>query len=464
LWSLVQLAPSNLPRLNEVGIGVTVLGFNTAITLGSALLFGLAPALKRVTPAMLGALIQSGTRSSASRGRLLIRHGLVVAQTALALVLLIGSALLVRSFWEIRNVDPGFDPEGVLTFSLSLPPGEFREATVAAAFHQDLLDRINGLPGVISAGAVQSLPLGRSRRAASFVVEEGPLADSEMAPQFWFTSVTPGYFESMRIPLVAGRTLERRDNESGLGSVVVSVSMAEHLWPNGDPLGKRIRVTGDETPWFTVIGVVGDAKSHGLRLAPPETLYLPTVGPGATGPSTRTLTYTVRAENPLGLVQAIRVAVGELDPDLPIARVELMERIVARSEARLSFTMLALAVAAGMSLLLGAIGLYGVLSYVVSQRIHEIGVRLTLGADASVVKTMLVIQGAKLALLGIGIGVAGAVGLTRFLQGLLFGTEHLDPAAFVTTSALLLVVALLASYVPAIRAARVDPMTSLRTE
>ena len=462
---LARVAPATIPRLDEIGIDSTVLMFTGAVTLLSAVLFGLAPAIKRVSPAILGSLIQSGARSSAGRDRQVIRNTLVVFQTAMALVLLIGSGLMVRSFWEIKNVDPGFVAEDVLTFRLSLSAAEYPSPTDVANFHQQALDRLEALPGVQSAGAVAELPLGGSARGVAFEIEDHPTPEGGLPPIFWFTTATPGYMETMRIPMRTGRAFEPRDHESDLGGVIVSAALADRFWQGENPLGKRLRFAQDVDGWLTVIGVAGSVRSQGLDEQPMEALYTPMVAPENTNPAnSRSLVYTVRAENATALVPAIRTAVWELDATLPVASVELMERIVARSVAQLSFTMLALLVAAVMALLLGTVGLYGVLSYVVSQRTQEIGVRLALGAQPGVVQRMVVMQGAKLAVTGVAIGIIGAVGLTRFMQTLLFGTEAIDPFAFGATSALLLLVGLFASYIPARRASAVDPMRSLRMD
>jgi putative ABC transport system permease protein len=463
---LVRIAPDNLPRIHEVTIDASVLAFTVGVTFVSALLFGMAPALKRVSPALLGSLIQSGARTSAGRERQLMRNALVVAQTALALILLIGSGLLVRSFWEIRNVNPGFDPRDVLTFRLSLPQSEYSEAIQVAAFHQQLIDRIAGLPGVESVGGIERLPMSESRAGTAFVIEDQQLEENELPPIIWYTAAAPGYFETMKIPMRAGRSFDRSDHESQLGTVIVSAPLAEHMWPGESAIGKRLGFAGDSTTeWLTVVGVAGSTRDHGLREDPIELIYHPMVGPGGNDDwTTNSLTYTVRAENARALLPTIRSRISELDSSLPIASIEMMESVVARSVVRLSFTMLALVVAAVMALLLGAIGLYGVLSYVVSQRTHEIGVRLALGADPGRVRGMVVWQGARIALAGLVVGVAGAIALTRFLQTLLFATPALDPVAFGATSALLLVVGLAASYIPAQRASSVDPMRSLRMD
>lgn len=462
---LARVAPATIPRLDEIGIDSTVLMFTAAVTLLSAVLFGLAPALKRVSPTILGSLIQSGVRSSAGRDRQVIRNTLVVLQTAMALVLLIGSGLMVRSFWEIKNVDPGFVAEDVLTFRLSLPAAEYPGPMDQANFHQQVIERLEALPGVQSAGAVTELPLGGAARGVAFEIEDHPTLEGGLPPIFWFTTATPGYLETMRIPTRVGRTFEPRDHETELGGVIISAALADRFWQGENPLGKRLRFAQDVDGWLTVIGVVGSVRSQGLDEQPMEAVYTPLVAPENTNPARATsLVYTVRAENATSLVPAIRTAIWELDATLPVAAVELMERIVARSVAQLSFTMLALLVAAVMALLLGTVGLYGVLSYVVAQRTQEIGVRLALGAQPGLVQKMVVAQGAKLAVTGVAIGVAGAVGLTRFMQTLLFGTEALDPVAFGATSMLLLVVALVASYIPARRASAVDPIKSLRMD
>jgi predicted permease len=462
---LARIAPATIPRLDEIGIDATVLVFTSVVTVVSAILFGLASALKRVSPTILGSLIQSGTRSSAGRDRQFARSALVVVQTAMALVLLIGSGLMVRSFWEIKNVDPGFIAEDVLTFRLSLPPSEYPGQTDVANFHQRVLDRLADLPGVVGVGAVQDLPLGGSARGTSMEVEDRPTPEGGLPPIFWFTSATPGYFETMRIPLRTGRTFDRRDHETASAAVIISAAVADRLWQGESPIGKRIRFASGAEGWLTVVGVVGSVRSQGLDGELLEAVYAPMAGPEDANLSVpRSLVYTVRSANPTALIPSIRSAIWELNATLPIAGIELMERIVARSVAQLSFTMLALLVAAVMALLLGTVGLYGVLSYVVTQRTQEIGVRLALGARPGVVQKMVVFQGAKLAAFGVTIGLAGAAGLTRFMQSILFDTTALDPFAFGATSMLLLAVGLLASYIPARRASAVDPMKSLRMD
>jgi predicted permease len=284
---------------------------------------------------------------------------------------------------------------------------------------------------------------------------------------FWYKYATPGYFEAMGISVVAGRAFERADHEQNLGNIVVSQALADRLWPGESALGKRLRIEGDTTAlgWEHIIGVVESTRGHGLREDPLQMIYHAIVGPRRNeGYGTWNLTYALRAEDPTQLVPAVRHAVRETDPNLPIAGIRTVETVVADSIIQLTFTALALGIAALMALILGAVGLYGVLSYVVSQRTQEMGVRLALGARAGQVQGLVVASGARLALLGLIIGLAGAGALTRLLQGLLFGVEPLDPVTFLGMSLVLLAVGLLASYVPARRAAQVDPVESMRME
>ena len=388
-----------------------------------------------------------------------------MVQTGLAVVLLVGSGLLVRSFWEIRNTDPGFDATNALTFSLQLPEAGYPDAAQAARFHQDLLDRIAGLPGVESVGAVSNLPLGTGRSGTAHIIEDFPPAAGELPPIFWYKYTTPGYFETMRIPLRSGRTFERRDHETNLGNIIVSSTIANRFWPGEDAIGKRIRNQGDSTAWYTIVGVAGSVRDLGFREDPSEIVYYPMVSSSETaGWVTRRLSYVVRSANPTALAAAVRAQVWGMDPDLPIATMETLEQVVAASVVRLSFTMMALGIAAFMALVLGAIGLYGVLSFSVSQRVQEIGVRIALGAKAADVQKMVVWQGVRIALVGLVVGLAGAAGLTRLLQTLLYDTAAMDPLTFGTMALVLFGVGLLASYLPARRASSVDPIEAIRSE
>ena len=464
---LLRIAPPELPRLDQVSMDGTVLAFALGVTLVSALLFGIMPAIRYDVPGLLGVLRYAGRGTTEGRERHHLRNVLVVGQTALAMVLLVGSALLVKSFWEVRRIDPGFDTEGILTFRLSLPQGEYPGAIAPASFHHQLLERLRALPGVEAAGGVSQLPLAQPAPGTAYRIEDLPTPAGELPPMFWYKYAAPGYFEAMGISLVAGRTFRTADHETELGNIIVSQALVDRLWPGQDVLGKRIRAEGDtaEIGWERIVGVVENTLDHDLREDPDQIIYHSLVGPRVDeGWATPSLTYVVRAQDPTALVGAVREAVRAMDPNLPLTGIQTMATVVADSILRLTFTALALGIAALMALILGAVGLYGVLSYVVSQRTQEIGVRMALGAQTGQVQGMVVASGAKLAGLGLVLGAVGAGALTRLLQGLLYGTEALDPVTFTGTALVLLGVGLLASWLPARRAAGVDPVASMRME
>lgn len=394
-----------------------------------------------------------------------MRSMLVVAQTGLALILMVGSGLLFRSFREIRQTNPGFVSRDVLTFRLSLPETRYPSARQVAAFHQELLGRLRGLPGVQSVGAASNVPLGVNAQGTAFEVEGFPVAAGEMAPMFWYKYAAPGYFETVGIPVISGRTFVPADHESDLGNILINTVIARRYWPGQDAVGKRIRFALDTAGWYTVVGVVGETKERGLRTDPIDQVYLPMVAKnGNDGWRAAFMTYVIRIRNPEALVPAVRAEVSQMDPDLPIASVQTMDKMVADSVVRLSFTMLALAISAVIALLLGAVGLYGVLSYVVTQRTREIGIRIALGAEAGSVLRLVVGQGARTAAAGVALGLLGAVGLTRFLRSLLYETAPLDVPVLLGMSLLLFSVGLAAAYLPARRASQVDAATALKTE
>ncbi len=324
------------------------------------------------------------------------------------------------------------------------------------------------LPGVESVGAAQRVPLGGRIGGTAFDVEEFPTESGTLPPIMWNTFAAAGFFETMKIPLMAGRTFEPRDHEEGSDAIVVSQAVVERFWGdrNADVIGKRMRFSRDTlNGWLTIAGVVGSVRDRGLREDPSEMIYLPIVGPqGNDGWGASSLAYTIRGRDVVSLGPAVRAQVWELDSDLPLTTMSTMEELVSNDLVRLSFTMLTLAISAGIALILGAVGLYGVLSYVVSQRTQEIGVRIALGAPLASVRKMVVMQGARLAAIGLGLGLLASVGLTRVLQGLLYDTQALDPLTFGATSGLLMAVVFLASYLPARRASNVDPVQSMKTD
>lgn len=468
---LVAMGPENLPRLGEIGVYGSVLIFTGLVSLFAGLLFGAVPVLKYGRPNLGVALKEGGRGGSAGKQTHRANNSLVAAQVALALMLLIGSGLMARSFLELRSVDSGIDAGNVLTVNLALIPNEIENPEQAAGVFQRLLDDIRGLPGVIEAGGSTSLPLQGGWSNNGMMVETRPLEEDEIPPIVRTNMVAPGYFESLGIRLIEGRTIERQDHEQRTGAVVVSRGLAERYWPGESALGKRVAPylaagADGEIPWFTVVGVVEDVRDDGLTQPPPEMVYYPLVGLG--GESNWTigrLFLTIRTSgDPLGILPAVRERVWALDARLPVANVGTAAQLVRDSAARMSFTLVMLGIAAAVALLLGTIGVYGVIAYIVSRRIHEFGIRMAMGAAEGQIRGMVVRQGLAVAGIGVGVGLVGGLALTRLMQALLFGVTPTDPITFAAVSVVLLGVSALASYIPARRASSVDPAEALRYE
>ncbi len=465
---LVAFGPTNIPRLHEVGVDGRTVAFAAALALAAALLFAVLPFL-RGARAELPATLGTSGRNTASRESQRAQRLLVASQVALALTLLVGSALLVQSLWKLRHVDPGFDPEHVLTVEIALPFTGYETFDAAAGFWDRLLERVRALPGVEAAGAASAVPLVRLPAYYDYAiqVEERPVGPGEAAPTATIRFVTPGYFDALRMPVLAGRTLRPGDPTDGTAPVLVSATLARRLFPDGAAVGRRVRRRGrDRDAWNTIAGVVGDVSNESVVGEPAAIYYIPVLDrPVDPGMIPGHLTLAIRTGlPPASLVPAVRRIVRELDPALPIANARTMRGIVDRSMARHGFAMLLLLVAAGAALFLGAVGIYGVISYTVTQRVREIGIRLALGARAADVRRMLLRQGAAVALAGLAAGTLAALWLTGFLDTLLYEVSPSDPATIAAMAALLLAVALLASWAPATRAARTDPMVTLRTE
>jgi predicted permease len=456
---LARLGPEDIPRLANAGVDVRVLGFTLAVTLLTGIVFGLVPALQQSRTDVQGALKDGGRGASEGAPRHRLRGTLVVAEVALAVVVLVGAGLLLRSFVRLQRVDPGFDARGVLTMQLSLPRTRYEGESQVAAFYTRLLDRLATLPGVSSAGAVHPLPLGGDGWGASFLVEGQPVAAGEAFPHADFAAVTPHYFRSMGIPLVAGRVFTARDDAGAPPVVVVDASLARQYWPRENPIGKRLNLAGQpDSVWSTVVGVVGHVRSGTLQQAGEPQIYL-SYFQDVRG----TMSVTIRGSgDPMRLATSVRDVVRSLDADQPIAKMRVMDDIVARTTARQRFNLLLLSTFAASALLLAAVGIYGVTSYAVGQRTNEIGVRLALGALPGDVLSLVVGQGMRLVLLGVALGVAAALAVSRLMAGLLYGVGAADVATYVAIGALLSVVALLACYLPARRATHVDPATALR--
>ncbi len=470
---LVHLEPEGIPRLDEIGIDGYVLAFTAAVSIAAGLVCGGLALLRFGRPEMVPALKEGGRGGSAGRERLWTRAVLVVVQMALALVLLVGSGLMAKSFWRLRGVNPGFNSQGVLSLYLYLPKARYPDAPSTARFNQQLLEKMRALPGVVEAGTISTLPLSGNNSNSGYTFEDFPLQKDTVPPLLGTRYTSPSYFETMRIPLIAGRTLDRRESGRRSGDIVVSQALAERFWPGRSVLGKRLMngISKEKHPWYTIVGVVGSVRDLGLDKKPLETVYLPVLGQGRT-PDDKNPEYVERSVflvirgrgAPVSLVAPVRQAVWSLDPNLALADIRPMRDVVARSMARTSFTMLLLLIAAAVAVVLGTVGIYGVISYVVSQRTREIGVRMALGAARGDIARMVLREGLFISLAGIVLGLLGAFAVTRLLIALLFDTSPLDPGVFAAVPVMLAAVALLASWLPAERAASVEPLEAIRYE
>ncbi len=459
LKALVALNPQKLPRLHEIALGGRAVLFTAVVAVATAVAFGLVPAL-RGSRAGHDLLKEGGKTASVGTGRHRLRSALVVAEIALSLVVLVGAGLVIRSVQRIEHVDPGFRADGVLTFQVFLSPGKYLKDPQRAAVAARLLDRLRALPGVARAGLINSLPMGQVRVLIDAIVENRPTAPNESPPQVDWRSVSPGYFEAMAIPLVTGRVFSDSDAAGTLDTVVVDDSLAKRFWPGESALGKRMKLNDGQGKWLTVVGVVKNVRALGLDVDSGQEIYTP----WAQVPR-QLLAFALRTRGePLALVSAARQAVHGVDADLPVERVSTMNEVVARSlVGRRSYALL-LAVFAVVALALVSVGVYGVMSYSVVRRVQEIGIRMALGARRAEVLKMVVGQGMALAGLGIGVGLALALASSRLVASLLYGVSSTDVLTFAAVTLVLLALALLACWLPARRATRVDPMVALRAE
>lgn len=463
---VVRVAPENIPGLGDVSISGVALLFTVGVVVVAALVAGILPALRFSKPDVANGLRSSQRTGSAASP--VTRNALIVVQTAAALVLLVGAGLLLQSFRALRNVDPGYDTTNIFTFQAAPDPEEhnLNDASAFARFHYMFMDRIAALPGVESVGLVNTLPLDEGAGETRVVTSsyDGP---PQNAPRVRMTMADGDYFRTMGISVLAGQPFERRADPTSNVTVIVSSSAAEMLWPGQDPIGQVLRPAGapPEFPWVTVGGVVEDVILEDYRQQTPEPmLYLPLVGPTAQAWGVGTPAYVVASPLADRLAPQIRALVQEIAPGAPVYREFTMEQLADRSMARLSFTMLNLFIAAGLALVLGAVGIYGTISYIVSRRTREIGIRMALGAQAADVRRMVVGQGGRVALVGVIVGLVAAVWSARSLETLLFEVEARDPLVFAAVALTMLGVALLASYLPARRASAVDPVEAIRTE
>jgi putative ABC transport system permease protein len=456
---ITSINPGDIPRLNEVIINSRVLGFTLALSVISVMVFGFAPAVFASNSNPQESLKTEVRARGGSRLRL--RDLLVVSEIALAMVLLVGAGLMMKSFFRLQSVVPGFRTDNLLTLIIWLPSSRYAENQQQIAFFQQLIEKIETIPGVESAAAIQDLPLRRNRMGHKFVIE-GHSIPSGSEPDAAYRVVTPDYFSVMGIPLQIGRLFTENDDEQTSRVVIINESMARQFWASEDPVGKRIRFGGDDAPWYSIVGVVGDVKHMGLDAEEGPAIYQP----HAQKPQyLRWMTVVLRTNvEPLSLAGAIRNQVRAIDKDQPVYDIATMEQLLSESISNPKLYMALLGLFAFIALLLAMVGIYSLLAFWVTQRAREIGIHIALGAQRKDVVRLVLGKGFKLSLSGILLGLSGAFALTRFLRSFLFEISATDPATFAAISILLMLVAVLACYFPARRAMKVDPIIALRNE
>ena len=459
---LLKLAPQDLPRISDVSLDGRVLAFSAVATLLTGVIFGLVPALQASKPNLNEVMKDAGRGSTEGGQRQLVRSTLVVLEVASALVLLVGAGLMIKSFWHLRQVDPGFNPNNALAVTVSLPQTKYPKDNQQSAFFQQLLEKVKTLPGVQAVGATNVVPLSGNDFVLAFEIDGRPPLPPGTGQSTNYYSASADYFKAMGIPLRRGRWFTERDTNDTPKVAVINETMAQKIFPNEDPIGKRLTFDDrQKTPaWFEIVGIVGDVKHYGLD----QTTTLQTYEP-STQQTFAAMTLVVRtAGDPTSLSAAIRNAVLQLDKEQPVSNLKTLNQFVSTSIVQQQFAMLLLGVFAAVALLLAAVGIYGVLSYAVTQRTSEIGIRLALGAQAKDVLRLVLGQGMKLAGLGVALGLLAALALTSLMKTLLFGVSATDPLTFGLIALLLLSVAFVACWIPARRATKVDPMIALRCE
>ncbi|HET8783521.1 MAG TPA: ABC transporter permease [Pyrinomonadaceae bacterium] len=455
--------PENISQARDISIDLKVLGFTLLVSMITGLIFGLAPALQAARFNQTETLKEGGRDSATGSGGKRIRGLLVMSEVAVSLVLLIGAGLLINSFLRLRNVDPGFRADNLLTMKFVLPQPKYEEFERRSAFYTDLIHRVESLPGVKSAAVTTNLPLYRQGNSIDISIEGQPPPAPGKENIVVTRIISPKYFETMTIPLLSGRAFNDQDTATTPRVAVISESMARRYWPGEDPIGKRIGAGRIQRPedWTQVVGVVKDVRQFELTADSKPQMYLPYRQRGFF-PSEDLVVKT--DVDPASLASTVRNAVWEIDKDQPVSNIRTMEEILLESIARQRFSMLLLAIFAAVALILAAVGIYGVMSYSVAQRTHEIGIRMALGAQTGAVLKLAVSYGLKLVVVGIVIGLIAAFALTRVMSTLLFGVTATDPTTFALISLLLIGVAAVASYIPARRATKVDPIIALRYE
>ncbi|HEY0380189.1 MAG TPA: ABC transporter permease [Pyrinomonadaceae bacterium] len=459
LASMPQQFALGIPGWNKIGLDYRVLGFTLLVSLLTGILFGLFPAWQ-ASKYDLNEALKEGSKGSAGQGRKRFRNALIVSEVTLALVLLVGSGLMMRSLRRLMDVKPGFDPQNLTTLQLALPQAQYGQNEQLVAFYSELTRRIESLPGVEAAATIDMMPMGGSGGTTSFLVEGRPAPPPGQFPEANARTSSPGYFQTMRIPVVKGRDFSEHDTANTPLVVVINETMARKYWPNEDPLGKRLLDPQNRTPPAEVIGVVGDVKHFGLDDQAEEYIYTSSLQtPG------NSMFLVVRtATDPLSMTATLRKEVQSLDKELPVFDVKPMEQRIIESTGARRLVMFLLGVFALVALALASVGIYGVMAYAVTQRTHEIGIRMALGASRGDILRLVVRQGMLLVLAGVVLGLLVSFAVTRFMSGLLFGVAPNDPATLFGVSLLLAAIAFIACLVPALRAMKVDPMVALRYE
>lgn len=464
IWGVPLLAgidASRIPRFEEISLDQKVLLFTIAISLVTSLIFGLFPALKFSSNRFTETL-KEGRRGSGAAAQNRILNFLVVAEISIALVLLVGAGLMIRSFLSVREISPGFNPQGLLTMGVSLPPSKYKDQQQQIIFYRNMAEKIETLPGVQSIAGVSRLPIvGFS--TLNFTVQGQPVARGN-EPTADYRAVSVGYFQTLSIPVVSGRNFSEQDTEQSSDSIIVNQAMCERFFAEENPIGKRIQLASERTRWREIVGVVGDAKLSALDAVTQPAIYVPFSQ--NTWPNALRNGYLIvrTSVEPASVVSAIRAQLNSIDRDMPISQVRTVDEIISNSLSQRRFNTSLLVIFAALAGALACLGIYGVMSFNVTQRTHEIGVRMALGAQKLDVLSMVLSQGARITVIGIAIGITGAFALTRVLSSLLFGVSATDITTFVSISALLAIVAIVACWVPARRATRVDPMVALRQD
>ncbi len=462
--SLVSLSPDTIPRVREIGIDAKVATFTLLISLLTGVVFGLAPALQVSKPDLTDALKESG-RTTAGVQRNRLRSLLVVSEIALSLVLLIGAGLMIKSFATLNRVDPGFNPDKLLTMGVTLLRAKYPEDNRVAAFYSELLERLAAAPGVKSAGAITELPLSGSNTSNYFTIEGRPAVAKEEQPLTECRTITPSYFESMDIPLSMGRDFADTDTKQSPNVAVINEAFARRHFAEEDPLGHRIKLQGQFRDPLLIVGVVGNVRDLGLDEPPTPEVYFPYLQNPLSETYERSTTIVIRTKSdPAAIAGALRAELLSLDKTLPVYALKPMTEYLRDSLSRRRFNMVLLSVFAAVALLLATVGIYGVISYSVAQRTHEIGIRVAVGAQAQDILKLVIGQAMLLTLVGVALGLGAAFGLTRLMESLLFEVSATDPLTFAVIAAVLTGVALAACFVPARRATKVDPIVALRYE